>query len=112
VRHAKELTQKSKAHEIKQLRAFMYEVTSGSSGKTYVVCLNETGPTCTCDWAKYRKWSDRRSACSHTLAVYRWLAKEQGGSASAWGTMEGAKRQHRRRMDIGDGVVLTLRRAG
>jgi hypothetical protein len=50
-----------------------------------------------------------RSACSHSQAVFEY--RENGRRTSAWSNETDAARQHRPVKDIGDGVILTSRKA-
>ena len=124
MRHAKELMKKAKTHKVKPLDALGndWEVTSGNSGKTYRVhLLRETvngairhlGATCTCNWGQYKHSDDEfRSACSHTIAVWQEVfAGEEDRVISAWDEMEAAWRQKRQVRPMGDGIVLTTRKA-
>lgn len=113
-RHTGTMSSKSKTHTVTEIADGIYDVVSGSSGKTYRVCVGAhgQGASCTCDWGRYRK-AGQASACSHTLAVYKWLAEREGNAASAWANETDAKRQHRhivRDLDS-DGVLLTERRS-
>jgi len=110
-RHAKELQTKSRTHQITSLAAGVYEVTSGASGETYRVTVNDHGATCTCNWAKYRPTTDPRSACSHTIAVYNYRAQQQKRRAYAWHDEERARRQHKKLTGIGDGILVTTSKA-
>lgn len=113
MRHPKAIQTKSRLHEVKQLGPESFEVTSGASGKQYTVTLMETGATCSCEWAKYRPSENNgQSGCSHVVAVYQWTEKNRGAqSVSAWADLEEAGRQHRKVLDIGDGLLLTVRKA-
>lgn len=108
-RHAKQLQSKGRTHEVAELAQGIFDVTSGTSGKSYRVCVGQhgQGASCSCDWGKYRPANDKASACSHTLSVYSWLAEREGRRVSAWSSDEEAKRQHKAKTDIGDGVVIT-----
>lgn len=108
-RNAKNLQQKSRSHRITQTGPSTFSVTSGASGNEYQIALTEHGATCTCTWSQYRPTSDRRSGCSHTVAVYNFIAGESGRKVSAWGSQEAAQRQHRPTLNIGDDLILTSR---
>ncbi len=113
MRHAKAIQTKSRSHEVKQLDNQAFGVTSGATGKEYNVTLLETGATCSCDWAKYRPAENNgQSGCSHVVSVYQWIEKSRGAqSVSTWSDPDEAGRQHRRIVDIGDGLILTVRKA-
>lgn len=109
----KSVNQKAKTHDVTPLDHDTFRVKSSSSGNEYFVRLlpNEAGATCDCKWGQYRKYSDNyRSGCSHVQAVCQQLETQRSRTTSAWSTEEDAKRQHRQMADIGDGVILTLRK--
>ncbi|MHC4088684.1 MAG: hypothetical protein ACYSVY_00120 [Planctomycetota bacterium] len=121
--HAKSVFDKSKTHTVKQLDAVgnTWQVTSGESGKHYVVRVQRekklgrttyAGARCSCPWGQYRpSRTSFRSGCSHTQAVYDCLIdQEQGRSTSAWSDPTDADRQHRPVVSLGDGVWLTTRK--
>ena len=113
MRDAKRMMEKAREHTVTELSYDIFHVASGASGKAYRVELyaGADGATCTCDWGKYRKASDPRSACSHTLAVYDYMARETGHKLSAWGSELDAVAQDADKMAyIGDGVWITARR--
>lgn len=110
-RQAKTLQKKSKSHQVTQLTSTRYEVKSGASGSVYTVTQLNTGFSCDCSWGQYRKHSDPRSGCSHTIAVVDWLAQWEGRRVSAWASEEQAKKQHKPvETGLGDGVTLTIRK--
>jgi len=106
--HPKVLQHKSRTHEVTQIGAYRYEVTSGHSGETYTVELTDGGATCSCSWGAYRPYADRRSGCSHVLSVYDTI--DAGRSISAWVDVRDAARQHRPMTYVGNGVTVTSRR--
>jgi predicted nucleic acid-binding Zn finger protein len=122
--NAKKVHKKSKTHTVNELHPNTYQVTSGSSGKSYVVRghtnENQIGRntyvtyTCSCPWGKYRSNKNAgRSGCSHVQSVAAHLEKERAGrTISAWSNEDDAKRQHRPQIVLGDGVTLTTRAAG
>lgn len=107
IKRVKEINRKGKAHKVVEIRECEYEVTSATSGKAYRVTLWADRNSCTCKWGKY----NHNSACSHVQAVYEWLANLEGRTTSAWGSVEEAKRQHKKIANLGNGVVLTARKA-
>lgn len=110
----KAVNKKAKIHDVTPLDHDTFRVKSGESGNEYFVRLlpNEQGGTCDCGWGQYRKYNDGyRSGCSHVQAVYRQLEGQRNRTTSAWSNLEDAKRQRRLVADIGDGVVLTLRKS-
>jgi len=112
IKNAKAIQGKSRAHKVSQ-EGSRFSVVSGTSGSTYSVeLLGIGGAQCSCDWAMYRPArTGRKSGCSHVVAVYHYLACEQGRSAMSWASPEAAGRQHRPMLAIGDGVTLTTRGA-
>jgi hypothetical protein len=112
IKNAKTIQSKSRMNEVHPIGDNVYEVVSGASGNVYQVHHNSAGCTCTCTWAAHRPETDRRSGCSHVLAVLNFIAQVGGAvSVSAWTSETDAQRQHRRTMDIGDGVLVTVRAA-
>lgn len=112
-RNPKFLQDKSRAHYVKHLYGYIYTVESATSGNTYTVRLapDLQSAWCTCDWAKYRPHNTGHvCGCSHTVAVYRYLAAEQAASIAIWQSETDARRQHRPFWPIGDGLFVTLRR--
>lgn len=113
MRDVKRMMEKAREHTVTELSYDVFHVLSGESGKAYRVELyaDAEGATCTCDWGKYRKASDPRSACSHVLAVYDYMAREADHKLSAWDSELDAMAQDADRMAyIGDGVWVTSRR--
>ena len=109
IKNSKKVNKKSKSHTVIPIDVG-YLVTSGTSGEQYRVIIVQGGAVCNCEWGRYRKWSDPRSACSHVQAVMAYEQAQGGRKVSAWGNEMDAKRQHRSMLDIGDGVYLTARR--
>ena len=107
----KSVNRKAKTHDVTPLDKNTFRVKSSNSGNEYLVRLVEDGGTCDCAWGQYRKYSDSyRSGCSHVQAVIQQLEGQRNRTTSAWSSKEDAKRQHRPIANIGDGVILTLRR--
>jgi hypothetical protein len=109
IANAKEIQSRSRCHEVRQVRANWYKVTSSETGRVYDVGLGLNGGTCTCEWGRQRPDDDRRSACSHVVAAINYRAEQKGRRVSAWNSKEQALRQHRPMLAIGDGVILTSR---
>lgn len=114
MRHTTTLKAKSKTHTVEKADSsgWRWNVTSGASGTVYTVW--ESGDShaymCSCDWAKYRPADGGgRCACSHVLAVIAWLQGQEGRTIQTHTETEQAEKQHRRIMDIGDGVIITTR---
>lgn len=114
IRKPKPLQKKSKSHEVSQTTANHFQVVSGTSGQIYDVRLthNHTGATCSCKWGQYRNHGDPRSGCSHVQAALGFVKAQEGRTVSAWTSQKDAERQHRPILEIGDGVKITLRKAG
>jgi hypothetical protein len=115
-RHAGSLLKKARTHTVilDDPRFGQYRVISGGSGNEYLVnVFKETGASCNCDWARKRQdalaENKGATACSHTIAVFEFVAKGEGKRVSAWASTEEAERQHRPVVDMVDGVVLTKR---
>lgn len=102
---------KARKHEVTPLDHDTFRVKSGNSGQEYLVrLLPDEGGTCDCSWGQYRKYSDSyRSGCSHVIAVYQQI-EGSTRTTSAWASVTDAKRQKRMMTNIGDGVILTLRK--
>lgn len=112
MRHTADLKSKSKSHEVTQNTAESFSVKSGNTGSFYTVTILDGGASCTCDWAKYRPAENKgRCGCSHVLSVMAFIEAERGRTISAFETTEQAARQHRPTIDIGDGLILTTRKA-
>lgn len=109
MRNAKAIQSKSKAHQVTQDAPAGFTVKSGSSGKSYRVILG-TVPTCNCSWGEYRHIGTP-CGCSHVVSVYNHLSSQAGYKVSAWSSQEEAARQHRTRIEVGDGITLTARKA-
>lgn len=115
-RHAKSLQDKARGHIVilDNSTFARYRVISGGSGKEYIVnVFTDGGASCNCDWALKRVdtliENKGAVACSHTIAVFEFIAQGKGKRVSAWSSVEQAERQHRSTIDLVDGVVLTLR---
>ena len=106
----KTVQSKSRTNEVHPMGDGRYSVVSGTSGNVYDVHYSPTGCRCNCSWGQYRPGHDTRSGCSHSIAVMNFVAQEAGkSSVSAWTSAEDAQRQHRQTVDIGDGVLVTVR---
>lgn len=110
ITHAKQIQSKSRRHIVRKVRANWFKVTSGETKRVYDVALAVNGGTCTCEWGRQRPIEDRRSACSHVIAAMNYRSLERGRRVvSAWASDAEARRQHRPRLPIGDGIILTSR---
>ena len=118
-RHPEKLTPKSKTHTViettvKNQLARMFAVTSGHTGQEYTVTiLAGGGAMCTCDWAKYRPAENHgQCGCSHTIAALAYIESERSNKLSGVHTSKAsAQNNHRRVLDIGDGLYLATRKA-
>lgn len=113
ISNPKAVNQKARKHKVTPLDHDTFRVKSGNSDQEYLVRLlpGEDGGTCNCNWGQHRKYNEGyKSGCSHVLAVYQQMEGQRNRSTSAWSSMTDAKRQKRMMSNIGDGVVLTLRK--
>ncbi len=119
-RHTQKLLEKAKTHIVilDDPHYARYKVISGAKikegGKEYTVnVFGNGGASCNCNWATKRTEqlieNKGSTACSHTIAVFEFIAEGAGKRVSAWASPEQAERQHRPIEDMKDGVVLTLR---
>lgn len=111
IRNAKRVQSKAKKNEVHPLGSNRYQVVSATSGNVYNVRIHGDAATCDCSWGTYRPAHDQRSGCSHVVAVYQFIAGENGRKVSVWSNESDADRQHRPMLNIGNGVVLTSRAA-
>ena len=111
IKNVKTIQNKAKKNIVAHVSGNMYKVTSATSGNQYAVRINGDCGTCNCEWSKYRPANDQRSGCSHVVAVFERIAEENGRTVSAWGNQDDADRQHRPSLNIGNGVILTNRKA-
>ncbi|MEO6566157.1 MAG: hypothetical protein ABIO63_08985 [Casimicrobiaceae bacterium] len=120
-RHADKLLAKANTHSVflDDVQCARYRVVSGGKvkvgGNEYVVNVFSNGEAgCNCDWALKRPavMMDNKgaTACSHTIAVFQFIAQGEGRRVSAWSSEEQAERQHRPITNLNDGVVLTERK--
>jgi len=115
-RHADSLLKKARTHVVilDDPRFARYRVISGGSGNEYIVnVFKDKGASCNCDWARKRQdalvENKGATACSHTIAVFEFVAQGEGKRVSIWTSEEEAERQHRTVVDMVDGVMLTKR---
>lgn len=113
MRHAKELKRKSEAHTVTRIDRRWFDVTDANSGHLHHVHLRgDQTLECDCAWARKRHHDDNAVACSHAIAVQRFIkAEEDQRTISAWASPEDAARQHRSVINLNDGVWLTTRLA-
>ncbi len=113
MRHPSTLRSKSKSHVVTR-EAYGWTVTSGTSGTSYDVWRSGANDffMCSCDWAKYRP-ADGGGACgcSHVIAVVAFEAAEIDRSTQVYNDPDAANRQHRHIINIGDGLIMTTRKA-
>lgn len=109
MRHAKQLQKKSRQHFITRLSDTCYTLTSGSSGRKYVV--NPVTLRCSCPYGQHRPASDKRSGCSHMLAVLSYVKEmEEERRLSACATEEEALRGKRALAGGFDNLILVSRK--
>lgn len=102
-RHAKFLQSKSRTHQV-ELVGDGWNVTSGSSGKTYWVREMADGTFwCGCKWHEYHPQGE----CSHVAAVRNWLAESEGRRMYLKGSVEDYRRSHQRYDAYNEGVIYT-----
>ena len=112
MRHAKKLQSKSRQHMVvvDDISKSRYKVTSAGSGKEYLVnVFADSSAGCSCNWSQYNN-QHGKSACSHVIAVLNFVHNGEWKNISAWASEDEAKLQHRPMLNIGDGVVLTVRK--
>jgi len=121
-RHPDKLLAKARTHVVMldDTERARYKVFSGAKvkagGNEYIVNVFINGEaSCNCDWATKRPATlmehKGATACSHTIAVFEYIAQGQGKKVSAWNNEEQAVRQHRPVTDLNDGILLTARLA-
>lgn len=111
-RHPSTLSQKSKSHQVTRLGEDAYQVISGASGKAYfVTLLDNGGATCTCDWSAKRH-NVLNCGCSHTIAVFAEIEASKARKIAVHADPDQARKQHRHLLQIGDGLILSTRKAG
>lgn len=110
IKNAKTIQKKSRSHKVSQVSLDHFTVESGASGSTYDVTFASFGPCCTCKWGEHRKASEP-SACSHTVSVLNFIAEQEGRKVMVWTDPASASRQHRPTVNVGNGVILTTRKA-
>jgi hypothetical protein len=109
MRNAKKLQAKSRQHHITRISDSHYMLVSGSSGHKYAV--NPTKMTCSCPWGQHRPANDKRSGCSHTLAVLSYIKEmEEERRLMAWSTEEEALGSKRALAGGFDNLILTSRK--
>ena len=109
MRHAKQLQAKSRQHLITRLSDSHYILTSGSSGHRYAV--NPTTLTCTCPYGQHRPASDKRSGCSHVVAVLSYIKEvEEERRLAVCGTEEEALKSKRALAGGFDNLILVSRK--
>lgn len=122
-RHPDKLVAKARTHLVlvDDITRGRYTVVSGgkvkAGGNSYTVNVFANGEeaSCNCDWATKRVntliENQGAVACSHTIAVFEFIALGGGRKVSAHATEEAAQRQHRPMVEMKDGVILTTRPA-
>ena len=118
-RHLDSLQAKARTHTVVNLGDHtgvqQYGVISGSSGDKYTVQIRGKDMFCNCSYA-IKKGTDQETGevfpvtCSHTIAVFEFIALGQRRVTTLQPTVEAAQRQHRPATDAGDGVVLVTRK--
>lgn len=107
MRHAKELIEKSRTHQVLPGKRNEFVVLSEESGEEYTVFELADGRFAgTCPFHTYHPLSE----CSHTLAVRNWLAESEGRRIYAYSSEEEAKRAHQRLEGQNGGLWITSRK--
>lgn len=116
-RHLDSLRAKARTHVVTMQNQNTYDVVSGGSGEKYTVSLNDKQEMfCNCQYA-IKRGTDLETgevfsvACSHTIAVFEFIALGNRRLVTLHEDVERARKQHRPTVDTGDGVVLVSRRA-
>ena len=104
-RNAKFIQAKSKRHEVLELDATHFKVTSGASGNEYMVYYDGVRSVCQCNWGQTRP-RGMRCGCSHVIAVVRHV---EAKAIAVWANKEDATRQHKHIIEHGDGILVTVR---
>jgi len=94
------LAEKARLHRVERIANYHWQVTSGTSGKTYHVGFDfrRRQFTCSCNWGLQSgngEMIGNGSGCSHILAVAASVEQERGRSAAFWASVDDARRQHR-----------------
>jgi len=98
--------------KLTQRRARTHTVKVRALGGFYVdgrtVKLYGKGGSCDCILGRHAigGWV----SCSHVIAALDFAAREDNYVVSVWGDERHAKRQHKRKADIGDGATVTMAR--
>lgn len=110
IKNVKALDVKSRGHQVVQATPSTYRVTSGASGKEYIVSyLPGDDVRCTCPWGIYRR-AGVGAACSHRMAVERFRAKADGYKGVKIVSQNAdVSQMHRKTVSSGDGVKILAR---
>ena len=114
MRHPDTLRSKSKTHTVTHAGTG-YTVTSGHTGAVYHVTQlpGTQAHTCDCKWSEYRPQANQGACgCSHVLAVIAFEQGERQRTTAVHNSYETAQRQHRQILAVGDGLLVTTRKAG
>lgn len=110
MRNAKALQSKSKQHLITRLSPTSYRLTSGSSGNQYII--NSDTLSCSCPYGQHRPTNDKRSGCSHVVAVLSYIKKmEEERTLTICATEEAALKSKRALAGGFDGLIILSRKA-
>lgn len=105
-RNTKGLQAKAREMKVRKVRPNWFMVINPENGHKHDVVLGLNGGTCTCEYGKHRPAHDHRSGCSHVIAA---VAAKTGKHVKVFGDVTAARKAKHAVMDIGDGLVLTLR---
>lgn len=112
IKNAKAIESKSRTHEITEVYPErLYTVKSSRAGDVYDIELSaDGGARCSCPWGKYRPANDKRSSCSHVVAVKNYIEESKGRKLYAYASAETAERQRRPLVESADGVWMVSRK--
>ena len=86
----------------------LFRVLSPSQSVYDVRVRNDGSAECSCPYGQHRPDEDKRSVCSHTIAVWLNLFRETDVRISFWNSKAEAKKQHKSRLYVGDGTYVTF----
>jgi hypothetical protein len=114
MRHVASLRDKAAKNIVRVVDDGLFKVVSATSGNEYTVRrLPDGAYACDCRYGDPYQTGRAlgKSGCSHSLAVALFVAAEEGKRLAVHDGEDAAKRQHRPRVDLGNGLVVTFRGA-
>lgn len=109
-----DLSKKAATHTATYLGDGLFRVISGASGDKYLVRMLSysldisKGARCSCPWGT-KPYHVIGSGCSHVQAAMDEAGKLTRHGVKAHVSVESARKTHRKMVDIGDGVIVTMR---